>query len=879
MNFSEMGKNEVLSALQTQETGLSAAQARLRQETHGENRLKEGKKVSFLMRVLHQLKDPMVLVLLTSAVVSGVLSGEEGKGDFLVILAVVVLNTVLGVVQESKAEAALAALRAMTPPVCHVIREGEARSLPASALVPGDIVRIEAGDAIPADGRLLEGHSLSVGEAALTGEAVPVEKDPAPVPGARVLAEQSSMLFLGTQVLRGRGTMVVTATGMQTEMGKIADSLSEAEEKTPLQKKLSRLSGQLTLIVLGICAVMFVLTLLRMGQISLETATQAFLLSVSLAVAAIPEGMVAVVTVVLSMGVGRMAKRNAIVRRLTAVETLGCTNVICTDKTGTLTANQMQVVRHTGHDEMLAKAMILCCDAEVGKDDGDPTEKALLGGAIEMGADPKAVRLNHPRIGEIPFDSARKRMTTFHLLPQGGVIQITKGAPDVMFALCTDILPPSGQIRRMDASIHRRLSEENASMAKDALRVIAVGYKVHSALPTQIDESCEKGLIYIGMMGMIDPIRPEVPKALAICQKAGIRVVMITGDHHTTAGAIASSLGLGTQGLLTGDQIDAMRESDRAGALCACPVFARVKPEHKMMIVDSLRQSGKITAMTGDGVNDAPALKHSDIGIGMGKSGSDVAKGCADLILADDNFATIAAAVEEGRRIWDNICKAIRFLLSSNLSEVLIVFVATILGVTVLEPIHLLFINLITDSIPALALGMEEAEKGVMSRPPRKQTDGIFSGGAPLRILLEGSFTALLTALSFLLGGMIELGVSDLTVALPIILSSGSATGRTMAFLTLALAETFHSLNMRSETASLLTMKQNRLLSLAVLASVAITAALLFYPPLTALFSLEQIPLPAYLLALAIAALILPAGELAKTARRRKQGQLVENHL
>ncbi len=870
MNYGEMEKAAVLSVLDTRETGLTGEQVKKRREMWGENKLKEGKKVSLPVRVLRQLRDPMVLVLLFAAVVSGALSGEEGKGDFFVILAVVVLNTVLGVLQESRAEAALQALKEMTPGSCHVMREGKLCRMEARELVKGDLVHLEAGDVVPADGRVLQSLSLAVTEAALTGEAHAVDKGEEALRGDLPLAEQSGMLFMSSQVVRGRGVMAVTATGMESEMGKIAASIGDEEEKTPLQKKLAKLSGLLTLLVLGICGAMFVLTMVRAGEWSGRGALDAFLLSVSLAVAAIPEGMVAVVTVVLSMGVSRMAKRNAIVRRLTAVETLGCTGVICTDKTGTLTANKMRVVQTYGPLLPLSEAMLLCSDADLEAGTGDPTELALAAAAIQNGVRATKVRARNRRVGELPFDSARKCMSTFHLTKEGATLQFTKGAPDVLFGRCRAILTESGRVKRLDAQTRARLEEINREMARGALRVLAVGMRVHAGEKRRFDEGDERDLTFIGMMGMEDPIREEVPNAIRACAGAGIRVVMITGDHPRTAAAIAEKLGLmqDGKGLLEGKELDAMDDAALGEAVEGCTVFARVKPEHKTRIVDAWRARGVVTAMTGDGVNDAPALRHSDIGIGMGLSGTDVTKGCADLVLADDNFATIVCAVEEGRRIYDNICKAITFLLSSNLSEVLVVFGATMVGVTVLEPIHLLFINLITDSLPALALGMEKAEPSGMHRPPRPASAGIFDHGAVFDIAWQGLLTAVLTASAFLIGGMLEAGGGK---SVSEVLRDGSAIGRTMAFLTLALGETFHSLNMRSKTESIFRMEPNPLLRGAVACSVLLTALLLFCPPLTALFGLEQIPLSAYLISLLLSGMMLPAVEVSKLWKRAKR--------
>lgn len=864
----------VLQMLSTSESGLSSSDARTRREKWGENKLREAKRVSLFRRIFQQLTDPMVLVLLGSAAFSAMLGGEEARADVWIILAVVVLNTLLGVIQESRAEAALRALRDMAPAVCHVLRDRRVKQIPSSELVPGDVVVLEAGDAVPADGRLIEVGSLRVEESALTGEAVPVEKNTDAISGDVPPAERKCMAYMGSCAVYGRGKMVVTRTGMATEMGKIASSLEGGSSRTPLQKKLNQLSGMLTVLVLIVCAITFLLGWWKEGKWTLDSALRSFLLAVSLAVAAIPEGLVAVVTIVLSMGVSRMARRRAIVRKLTAVETLGCTGVICSDKTGTLTQNRMTAVASFGEKKKLATAMALCNNAAWNGEMGDPTEAALLSFAREQGIAEEKLKEEYPRIGEIPFDSERKRMTTYHRLSDGSIIQFTKGAPDVVMARCTAQMLPNGGVRVLSASSREQLAEKNREYAASALRVMAAAYRMPARVPDQPNgDAEERDLILLGFVGMQDPIRPEAPGAIATCRSAGIRVVMITGDHPDTARAIAHDLGMphGDRDILTGVQLNQMDDDALCEAVKDCSVFARVQPEHKTRIVDAWRRNGVVTAMTGDGVNDAPAMRHSDIGVGMGLCGTDVTKGCADLILADDNFATIVCAVEEGRRIWDNICKAIHFLLSSNLSEVITVFAATLYGVTILQPIHLLFINLITDSLPALALGMEKAEENVMERQPRSPKEGIFSGGVLRDIVSQGSAAALLTGASFVIGGWLERGGGSLQQTLSYLASVGSVTGRTMAFLTMAMAETFHALNMRSHTESLFRMKtKNPLLSAAILLSVLLCGALIYFPPLTALFRFEQIPFVSFLIALGLAALMLPFGECRKLGKRRR---------
>lgn len=873
MNYEQLPIAEVYRQLSASEEGLSTAQAAERHAKYGDNKLKEGKPIPLIRRILTQLTDPMVLILLAAATISALFAGEEGRADVFVILAVVVLNTLLGVVQESKAEAALRALREMTPDVCHVIRGGKAQTIPASSLVPGDLVLIEAGSAIPADGRLVEACSLRVEQAALTGEAHAVEKDTAPMKQPAPPSEQTCMAFLGSCAVYGRGKMLVTRIGMDTEMGKIASSLSGKRDPTPLQKKLAALSRTLTALVLAICALTFLVGWWKEGEWTLDAALRSFLLAVSLAVAAIPEGMVAVVTVVLSMGVSRMAKRRAIIRKLPAVETLGCTGVICSDKTGTLTQNRMTVARHHGPTRLLAVALALCNDAGWDQSRGDPTELALIAFARSQGFTEEGLCATHPRIGEIPFDSERKRMSTFHRTKEG-IVQFTKGAPDSLLTLSSAYVGQDGIPLPMTESMRAEIRQVCHTYASSALRIIAAAYRPIAILPVSpTPEAQERDLIFIGLVGMIDPVRPEVPDAISLCREAGIRVVMITGDHPDTARAIAAELGIlrdGTE-ILTGDALNGMDDERLRSEVSKISVFARVQPEHKTRIVAAWKANGPVTAMTGDGVNDAPALKQSDIGIGMGLTGTDVTKGCADIILADDNFATIVCAVEEGRRIWENVCKAIHFLLSSNFSEVLVIFFATICGIRILSPIHLLFINLITDSLPALALGMEQAERDIMHRPPRDSSEGVFAHGALGDILFQGSAAAMLTGLAFLLGAWFEGGGGNISQTLAHLRAFGSPIGCTMAFLSMALAETFHSFNMRSRTASVFTLRtKNRWLTLAILSSIAITAALIFLPPITALFGLEQISLSLYLLSMVLAAMMIPIVEIAKAIKRRK---------
>ncbi|MBQ4160921.1 MAG: HAD-IC family P-type ATPase, partial [Clostridia bacterium] len=735
-------KEAVLAAQAVTADGLTDAEASARLEKHGANKLREGKKVTLLERFLKELSDPMIIILIVAAIVSGITSIYSGESlaDVVIILIVVVINAVLGVLQESKAEKAIAALQEIAAATSKVIRVGQMRVVKSEALVPGDIIVLEAGDAVPADARIIENASMKSEEAALTGESVPVNKtaDVLETEGADVpLGDRKNMIYMGSTIVYGRGKAVITATGMNTQMGKIAEALVSAQdEETPLQKKLGQLSKVLSFLVLGICLFIFALDIVRLypdftGEALLDT----FMVAVSLAVAAIPEGLAAVVTIVLSIGVTNMSKRNAVIRKLTAVETLGCTQIICSDKTGTLTQNKMTVVKHAGADEeKLVLAMALCSDAEVGDNNdavGEPTECALVNDATKMGMDKNVLKAKFPRVGEAPFDSMRKMMSTLHQTEDDKIVQFTKGAPDEVLKRCVQLWNGSEMVALTD-EMRAQILKENKAFADDALRVLCGAMRIYDTMPADTNaEALEQQLCYIGLSGMIDPVRPEVVAAIEKCRAAGIRPVMITGDHIDTAVAIAKELGIleTADAAITGAQLDGISDADLQEKITQYSVYARVQPEHKVRIVKAWRAKGKITAMTGDGVNDAPSIKSADIGVGMGITGTDVTKNVADMVLADDNFATIVSAVEEGRRIYDNIRKAIQFLLSSNLAEVLSIFFSTLMGFTILKPAHLLWINLITDCFPALALGMEKSEKDIMVRSPRDAKDGIFAGG------------------------------------------------------------------------------------------------------------------------------------------------------
>lgn len=882
MDFYAEKIDDVYRELNTSVQGLSQEEALKRQQTYGKNQLVQPEKETLLRRFLNQLNDPMVIILLVAAAISGVLGIIHGEGmaDVIIILIVVVINSVLGVYQENKAEEAIEALKKMTAATSKVERDGKRMVLESAEIVPGDIIYLEAGDAVPADGRIVESASLKIEEASLTGESEPVSKfidilrlkdTSETIP----LGDRKNMCYMGSTVVYGHGKAVVTDTGMTTEMGKIAGALSEAEnEQTPLQRKLAELSVILTKLVVGVCVFIFIFALIRNGNFSGPVVLDTFMVAVSLAVAAIPEGLVAVVTIVLSMGVTNMSKRNAVIRKLTAVETLGSAEVICSDKTGTLTQNKMTVVETWGDDELLLiKAMALSNDAIVDSIEGDPvngkvnvvgepTEAALVVYAERKEQPHDAMKSAYPRIGEAPFDSMRKMMSTVHV-NEGKIVQFTKGAPDEVLKKCVSIYR-NGQEVPLTDEIREEVQAANTAMAAQALRVLAGAGKFLDSEPTVYDaENLEHDLVFLGLMGMIDPIRPEVIPAIEECRLAGITPVMITGDHKDTAVAIANQLGLLTKDTLaiTGSQLDKIGDAELQSDISKYRVYARVQPEHKVRIVKAWRANGKVTAMTGDGVNDAPSIKNADIGVGMGITGTDVTKNVADMVLADDNFATIVSAVEEGRRIYDNILKVIQFLLSSNLSEVISIFVATLLGFQILKPVHILWINLITDSIPALALGVEKAEGDLMERKPRDPKAGVFSDGMGFNIAYQGLMVSILTIASYFIGHYVESGVWEL---------AQSSDGITMAFLTMSMAEIFHSLNLRSQRNSIFTMKStNKYLFFAMILALILTTAVIEVPLIAALFDFEVISLKEYAIAISLAVSVIPIVELVKWIQRR----------
>ena len=863
-------QDDILTELESSASGLSEEQAEERLERYGENKLAEAKKTTVLQRFFQQLKDPMLLILLAAAAVSAVTNALSGESftEVFIILVVVLLNAVLGVIQESKAEAAIEALQSMTAAKCKVLRGGELKVIESSRLVPGDVVVLEAGDAVPADGRLLESASLKIEEAALTGESVPVNKAVEVIfDGDIPLGDRRNMCYMGSTVVYGRGRAVVTATGMGTEMGRIAGVLAQTEqEQTPLQRKLSQLGGVLSKLVLGICVFIFVFDLLVAGDFSLDSVLRTFMVAVSLAVAAIPEGLATVVTVVLSIGVTNMSKRNAVIRRLTAVETLGCTQVICSDKTGTLTQNKMTVIEHYGPVDKLAAAMTLCCDAVYSPDgaQGEPTEAALVNFGAANGQIKPELEKEQPRVAEAPFDSMRKMMSTVHKCGDS-YIQYTKGAPDEVLKCCTSYLDSSEVLPLTDEKRQEILSVNHA-MADRALRVLAAAERRWDALPEDCSPAnLEHELCFIGLTGMIDPVRPEVKAAIDECRRAGIRPIMITGDHKDTAVAIARELGIidDASQAIEGRELNRLSDDELDRVIDKYSVYARVQPEHKVRIVSSWRRRGMITAMTGDGVNDAPSIKSADIGVGMGITGTDVTKNVADMVLSDDNFATIVDAVGEGRRIYDNIRKTIQFLLASNMSEVVGVFVATLMGFTLLNPVHLLFINLITDCFPALALGLERGEPDIMDRPPRKASDGIFAGGLGVDIAYQGVLIAVITLASYIIGHCMEVG----HFAWP---HGISDDGMTMAFLTMNMCEILHSFNMRSQRRSIFTLHgHNKLLWVAMLAALALTTIVLEVPAIAAAFGFTPVDWNEYAVALGLAILVVPIVELVKLFQRR----------
>ncbi len=859
MSFHDKRTDEVLGHFGVDGSGLSQGKAEELLTVHGKNALKEKKKKSTLGRFLDQFKDVMIIILLLAAVVSFTLAcieqAKEGHGEFfepLLIILIVIVNAVMGVIQEGKAERALDALKGLSAPHARVIRDGVEKIINAEDLVPGDIIKLEAGDFIPADARLIHSVSLKSEEAALTGESVPSEKDAdAVIKPDAPLGDRVNMVFSGCSITYGTATAVVTATGMDTEMGKIAGLLDgEGESDTPLQRKLAELGKYLGILALACCAVIFVV-----GVLSKNDILDIFMTSVSLAVSAIPEGLPAIVTVVLSIGVQRMVKKNALIRKLPAVETLGGASVICSDKTGTLTQNRMTLVKAytdgsdglvdigTESEELdgLLRLATLCCDGSVifeGSDVkhiGDPTETAIVYAAHKAGMPKDALNQDSPRVAELPFDSDRKLMTTVNKIDGKNVV-ITKGAFDVMASITK-----AGDIERA--------AQMNEEMSRNALRVIAVGYKVIDELPEVISpETLECDLVFAGLVGMIDPPRPEVREAVKVCREAGITPVMITGDHVTTASAIAKDLGILSGGAkaITGKELDSMSDDELDKEVENIAVYARVSPENKIRIVKAWQRKNQVVAMTGDGVNDAPALKAADIGCAMGITGTDVAKGASDMVLTDDNFTTIVDAVREGRGIYENIKKVIGFLLGTNIGEVITVFMAMVIGALFLGGAHspllsmqLLWINLVTDSLPAIALGMEAVEPKIMQKRPKPKDEGIFAHGLGIKVVIQGVMFASLTLIGYYIGQYAAIGG----------ITPSESVGQTMAFFILALCQIVQAYNMRSES-SLFKIGPftNKNLNLAALVSVVLVALVMFVPGLNSAFGLVYLSWQHYLI-------------------------------
>lgn len=796
-----LSTKEVEKQMQTNiEFGLNEKQVEDKQNKFGLNKLEEKKKESIVIKFIKQFNDFMIIILIIASIISAVVARLEGSNDYfdsIIIIAIVVFNAIMGLVQEAKAEKSLEALKKMTAPTCRVKRNGKISTIKSEQIVPGDIVLLEAGNYVPADCRLISSSNLKIEESSLTGETVPVLKDAnCMLKEKTALGDMVNMAFSTTIVVNGHGEAIVTDTGMNTKVGKIAKMIitNEAPE-TPIQKKLGEVGKSLGIACLGICLLIFVIGLLKKIE-----PIEMFMTSVGLAVAAIPEGLPAIVTIMLSIGVTKMAKKNSIIRKLPAVETLGSSSVICSDKTGTLTQNKMQVTKianingETNDKEYIKWLMgmaTMCTDVEISRENGkieltgEPTEKAIVNKALDEGQNKNELYNVMKRVKDIPFDSSRKMMTTIHKMPNGYRV-ITKGAPDVLLKRCNKVYD-NGNVTTLDYSKTKLIENQNNKMADEALRVLAIAYLDIPNLPSKIDtEIVEKNLIFIGLIGMIDPPREGVKEAVATCKKAGIKTVMITGDHIITAKAIAKDLGIlrGSDLAITGEELDKIPQSILQKNIMNYSVFARVTPEHKVRIVKAYQSTGAVVAMTGDGVNDAPALKNADIGIAMGKNGTDVAKNAADMVLTDDNFVTIVEAVKQGRNIFDNIKKAVHFLIATNIGEIVTIFLGLILGLkSPLLAIQLLWINLVTDSLPAIALGLEKPETDIMNKKPRNSKKGIFADGLWQRIITEGTMLGILTLVAFSVGNYLY----DIEV------------GRTMAFVSLGLLELVHSFNIKSE--------------------------------------------------------------------------------
>lgn len=866
----------VLQELQSDTNGLTNDEAKKRLAEYGPNELEEGKKKSMLQKFFEQFKDLMIIVLLAAAIISAAVSHEFV--DSIIILAVVIINAIMGVVQEAKAEQAIEALREMSTPNANILRNGHTVTVKSDELVPGDIVLLEAGDVVPADLRLLEASSLKIEEAALTGESVPVEKELTVIEGNDIgIGDRVNMAYSNSNVTYGRGKGVVVNTGMGTEVGKIAGMLASAQEtETPLKRNLNELGKFLTIAIIVIAVIMFFV-----GTIFNNTSWVDMLLtSISLAVAAIPEGLPAIVTIILALGTQVMAKRNAVIRKLPAVETLGATDIIASDKTGTLTLNQMTVeklyVNNHQHaatediplDNMALKVMNFANDTKFGEEGnliGDPTETALVQFGMDQGFHVRDLVDQEPRVADLPFDSDRKLMSTIHQQEDGRYLVAVKGAPDVLLGRTAKVLL-DGQEIPMDDQQKQAILTNNTDMAKQALRVLGMAYKFVAAIPENLEsEIVENDLVFAGLVGMIDPERAEAADAVKVAKEAGIRPIMITGDHRDTAEAIAGRLGIITPGdddaVLTGAELNKMSEAEFAQKVTQYSVYARVSPEHKVRIVKAWQQEGKVVAMTGDGVNDAPALKQADIGVGMGITGTEVSKGASDMVLADDNFATIVVAVEEGRKVFSNIQKSIQYLLAANLGEVLTLFLATLWGWDTLLPIHLLWINLVTDTFPAIALGMEPAEKDLMKHAPRGRSSNFFSGGVMSSIIYQGILEA--ATVLFVYWSAIQWPVHTNYTDI-------HADALTMAFATLGLMQLFHAFNVKSVYQSLFTVGpfKNKAFNWAIVLSFALMMVIIVVPGLNDIFRVAHLDLYQWGIVLGASFAIIPIVEIVKAVQR-----------
>ena len=864
---------DVFKEVQSSPSGLSSQEAASRLEKYGANTLQEGKKKSLLEKFVDQFKDFMILVLLVAAVVSMFAhQGEPDPTDAIIILAVVLLNAVLGVFQESKAEEAIEALKKMASPVASVLRDGHVEHIKGEDIVVGDVVILEAGDVVPADMRLFEVNTVKIEESALTGESVPVDKDLVIPAGDEVgIGDRTNMAFSSTNVTYGRAVGVVTSTGMNTEVGKIANMLANTEEgKTPLQENQDALGKWLTIMILVIAVIIFVVGMLRGNEW-----THMLLTAIAIAVAAIPEGLPAISTIILALGTQKMAQRNALVRKLPAVETLGGVEIICSDKTGTLTLNQMTVEKmvydneihdaseEISKDNIALRVMNLANDTKISQDNsllGDPTETAMVQYGLDKNYDVREELVNIPRIAEVPFDSTRKLMTTIHQLEDGKYLVATKGAPDMLLDRVTKI-EKHGEVSAFTEDDRTTLMKLNKEMATQALRVLAMAYKVIDTLPETVDtDSIEHDLIFAGLVGMIDPERKEAAAAIKVAQSAGIRTIMITGDHRDTAQAIAKRLGIlrpdQEDGVLTGGELNDISDEELERTVETYSVYARVSPEHKVRIVKAWQKNGKVVSMTGDGVNDAPSLKQADIGVGMGITGTEVSKGASDMVLADDNFETIVVAVEEGRKVFANIQKAVQYLLSANFGEVMTMFVATMAGWSILEPIHILWINLVTDVFPAIALGLEEAEADIMNHPPRGKGSNFLSNGVLPSIFYQGFFEGGITLFVFWYATHIA--------------NWGNPVGETMAFATLGLIQLFHAFNVKSVYKSLGTVGafKNKLFNYAILVSAVMLLSVMVIPGLTTVFDVAILTTEQWLFVVGAAFSIVPIVEIAKAIMR-----------